>query len=26
MPSFKDSLDAAQIEAVAEYVSAAAGR
>jgi len=26
MPSFKDSLDAAQIEAVAEYVSSAAGR
>jgi cytochrome c6 len=26
MPSFKDSLDPAQIEAVAEYVSSAAGR
>jgi mono/diheme cytochrome c family protein len=26
MPSFKDSLNAAQIEAVAEYVSSAAGR
>ena len=26
MPSFKDSLDAQQIEAVAEYVSSAAGR
>jgi mono/diheme cytochrome c family protein len=26
MPSFKDSLDRAQIEAVAEYVSTAAGR
>lgn len=26
MPSFKDSLDAAQIEAVAEYVSSRAGR
>lgn len=26
MPSFKDSLDAAQIQAVAEYVSSAAGR
>lgn len=26
MPSFKDSLDAAQIEAVAEYVSSTAGR
>lgn len=26
MPSFKDSLDAAQIEAVADYVSSAAGR
>ncbi len=26
MPSFKDSLDAAQIEAVAEYVSSSAGR
>ena len=26
MPSFKNSLDAAQIEAVAEYVSSAAGR
>ena len=26
MPSFKDLLDAAQIEAVAEYVSSAAGR
>jgi len=26
MPPFKDSLDAAQIEAVAEYVSSAAGR
>jgi len=26
MPSFKDSLDAAQIQAVADYVSSAAGR
>ena len=26
MPSFKDSLDPQQIEAVAEYVSSAAGR
>ena len=26
MPSFKDSLDAAQIEAVSEYVSSAAGK
>ena len=26
MPSFKDSLDSAQIEAVAEYVSSAAGK
>ncbi len=26
MPSFKDSLDAAQIEAVSEYVASAAGR
>lgn len=26
MPSFKDSLDAAQIEAVAEYVSSSSGR
>jgi mono/diheme cytochrome c family protein len=26
MPSFKDSLDAAQIQAVADYVSSAAGK